>query len=75
MPEGLVRDTGSILGSGRSPGGEHGKNMGSVRDPRIEPVFLLTPLELAGGFFTTSDTWETQVHMCMCVCVRVCVCI
>ena len=61
MPEGLVRDTGSILGSGRSPGGEHGKNMGSVRDPRIEPVFLLTPLELAGGFFTTSDTWEAPV--------------
>ena len=43
MPQGLVRDTGSILGSGRSPGGEHGKNMGSVRDPRIEPVSLTDP--------------------------------
>ena len=27
---------------------------------------------LAGGFFTTSDTWETQVHMCVCVCACVC---
>ena len=43
MPEGLVRDTGSILGSGRSPGGEHGKNMGSVRDPRTEPLSLTDP--------------------------------
>ena len=28
-------------------------------DPRIEPVSLMSPV-LAGRFFTTSTTWETQ---------------
>ena len=28
-------------------------------DPRIEPVSLMSP-SLAGGFFTTSTTWEAQ---------------
>ena len=32
---------------------------GYLPDPRIEPVFLMTPA-LTGGFFTTSTTWEAQ---------------
>ena len=31
---------------------------GDLPDPRIEPLSLLSPA-LAGGFFTTSATWET----------------
>ena len=30
---------------------------GNLPDPGIEPVPLMSPA-LAGGFFTTSDTWE-----------------
>ena len=30
---------------------------GDVHDPRIEPTSLLSPA-VAGGFFTTSATWE-----------------
>ena len=30
---------------------------GDLPDPGIEPVFLASPA-LAGGFFTTSTTWE-----------------
>ena len=29
-------------------------------DPRTKPAFLVFPI-LAGGFFTTSTTWEAQV--------------
>ena len=29
-------------------------------DPGIEPTFLMSP-KLAGGFFTTSATWETPL--------------
>ena len=32
---------------------------GDLPDPRIEPVSLTSPA-LAGGFFTTSTTWETS---------------
>ena len=31
-----------------------------LSDPRIEPAFLRSPA-LAGGFFTTSATWETHL--------------
>ena len=30
-----------------------------IPDPGIEPAFLMIPA-LAGGFFTTSNTWENQ---------------
>ena len=33
---------------------------GDLPDPGIEPVSLLSPT-LAGGFFTTSATWEAQL--------------
>ena len=32
---------------------------GDLPDPRLEPEFLMSP-SLAGGFFTTSTTWEAQ---------------
>ena len=32
-------------------------SQGDLPDPRIEPVSLASPA-LAGGFVTTSDTWE-----------------
>ena len=34
---------------------------GDLPDPGIEPMFLESPA-LAGGFFTTSATWEAQHH-------------
>ena len=35
---------------------------GDLPDPEIKPTFLMSPA-LAGGFFTTSATWETlQLH-------------
>ena len=41
---------------------------GDFSDPRIKPTSLMSPA-LAGGFFTTSATWETQK---MCVCAQLC---
>ena len=42
--------------------GFSGKNTGeSLPDPGIEPVSLIFPA-LAGGFFTTSTTWEAQSY-------------
>jgi len=32
---------------------------GDLPDPGIEPMSLVSPA-LAGGFFSTSATWETQ---------------
>ena len=43
---------------------------GDLSDPGTEATSLMSPV-LAGGFFTTSATWE--VHLCVCVCVCVCV--
>ena len=43
---------------------------GDLPDPGIEPVSLLSPA-LAGGFFTTSATWEAQVKVtqsCLTLC-------
>ena len=36
---------------------------GDLPDPGIEPVSLLSPA-LAGGFFTTSATWEAHKVYC-----------
>ena len=33
---------------------------GQIPDPWIKPTFLMSPT-LAGGFFTSSITWEAQV--------------
>ena len=33
---------------------------GDLPDPGIEPIFLTSPA-LAGGFFTTSATWEAHI--------------
>ena len=41
---------------------------GSSR-PQVEPVPLMFPA-LAGGFFTTSATWEACIT-CVCVCVDI----
>ena len=35
---------------------------GNRSDPGIKPVSLMTPA-LAGGFFTTSATWEALIHL------------
>ena len=34
---------------------------GDLPNPWIEPAFLTSP-ELAGGFFTTSTTWEASLN-------------
>ena len=34
---------------------------GDLSDPGIEPEFLASPV-LAGGFFTTSTTWEAHIN-------------
>ena len=39
---------------------------GDIPDPGIKP---LSPA-LAGGFFTTSATWEAYKCVCVCVCVN-----
>ena len=39
---------------------------GDLPDPGIKP---LSPA-LAGGFFTTSATWEAYKYVCVCVCVN-----
>ena len=39
---------------------------GDLPNPGIEPVSLWSP-ELAGGFFTTSATWEAQAYTVLCV--------
>ena len=36
--------------------------LGNLLDPGIEPVSLRSPA-LAGGFFSTSTTWEAQLHL------------
>jgi len=36
---------------------------GDLRDPGIEPTSLASPA-LAGGFFTTSATWEAKSQYC-----------
>ena len=41
---------------------------GDLPDPGIKPMSLESPM-LAGGFFTTSATWETQK---MCLCAQLC---
>ena len=33
--------------------------LGDLPDPEVEPVSLVSPA-LAGGFFTTGATWESQ---------------
>ena len=33
---------------------------GDLPNPEIKPSFLMSPA-LAGGFFTTSPTWEAQI--------------
>ena len=35
---------------------------GELPDPGIEPMSLMSPA-LAGGFFTTSTTWEAHSHL------------
>ena len=35
-------------------------------DPGIEPTSLMSPA-LAGGFFTTSATWEAHIYLCLCL--------
>ena len=37
-------------------------------DPVIKSTSLMSPA-LAGGFFTTSTTWEAYMYVCVCVCV------
>ena len=34
--------------------------LGNIPDPRIEPIYLISPA-LVEGFFTTCATWEAQL--------------
>ena len=43
---------------------------GDLPNPGIELMSLISPA-LAGGFFTTSATWEALYCVCVCVCVCV----
>ena len=47
---------------------------GDLPDPGNELMSLISPV-LAGGFFTTSATWEALYYVCVCVCVCVCACV
>ena len=40
---------------------------GDLPDPEIEPAFLMFPA-LAGGFFTTSTTWEAMCQIILFQC-------
>ena len=42
---------------------------GDLPNSRIKPVSLMSPA-LAGGFFTTSTTWEAPKLMCMLSCIQ-----
>ena len=56
--EGEIRDAGLIPGAGRPTGEGNGSPPpGDLLCLGIEPASL-TPPALAGGFFTTSATWE-----------------
>ena len=46
---------------------------GDLPDPVIESMFLMDPA-LAGGFFTTSATWETYIYIRCCCCCCCCFC-
>ena len=55
------------IGSSDSPGKNSGAHcyallQRNLPDPRIKPLSLTFPA-LAGRFFTTSTTWETQVYI------------
>ena len=39
---------------------------GDLPDPGIKPPSLVSPA-LAGGFFTTSTTWESPSVICNCI--------
>ena len=47
---------------------------GDLPGPVTKPMSLMSPV-LAGGFFTTSTTWEAHVYVCVCTyrCAQVCV--
>ena len=50
---------------GKSTGvGCHALTPGDLPHPGIEPVFLMSPA-LAGGFFTTSASWEAPYFLSM----------
>ena len=40
---------------------------GDLPNPGTELMSLISPA-LAGGFFTTSATWEALYYVCLCVC-------
>ena len=44
---------------------------GDLPDPRVEPQSLPSPA-LAGGFFTTSATWEAQLSMSILIFMVTC---
>ena len=56
----------SVLGFSRQAywSGLPGTPSGDLPDPGIEPVSLMSP-SLAGGFFTTSATYEAQILTCL----------
>ena len=43
---------------------------GDLPDPGIKLKSLIFPAA-AGGFFTTSATWEVCVYVCVCVCIYI----
>ena len=66
---GEVRDVGSILGSGRSPGGGHGNPLqySRLENPRLElgfPPGTEEPGRLRARRVTQSDRTEVTRHAC-----------
>ena len=45
--------------------------LGDLSDPGIEPTSLTSPA-LAGGFFTTSATWESYNYPVLCLVTHSC---
>ena len=67
--EGDIRHMGSILESGRSPGGGHGN---PLQDSCLENLmdrgaWKATVYRVAESG-TTEVTWHTQTHTCKCIC-------
>ena len=62
---GNVRDTGSIPGWGRSPGGEHGNLLqySCLENPMDREAWQATVQGLTKSE-TTEATWHTQAHIC-----------
>ena len=66
QPNGLARQAPLSVGFSRQEywGGLPFPSPGDLANPGIEPTSLMSPA-LAGGFFTTSASWEAQICTCI----------